>query len=74
MERATGGSARWIRITKDAVVERTYTVTELIEDNEYEFRVIALNKVGEGPPGPKSAPVKAKDPWGRSRSRMLRMG
>ena len=56
------------------MVERTYTVTELIEDNEYEFRVIALNKVGEGPPGPKSAPVKAKDPWGRSRSRMLRMG
>lgn len=44
--------------------EVTSVVTDLVEDTEYEFRIIAVNKVGEGPPGPKSKPVLAKDPWG----------
>jgi len=63
VERSTGQSARWIRVTKDPVPDATLTVTDLIEDNEYEFRVIAINKVGEGPCGPKSGIIKAKDPW-----------
>lgn len=45
--------------------ERTFAVKELIEDNVYEFRVYAVNKVGDGPVGPSSEPVTAKDPWGR---------
>ena len=57
-------SARWIRVNKSTTEQTTLTARELVEDTEYEFRVIAVNKVGEGPPGEKSKPVGAKDPWG----------
>ena len=60
----TKSSARWLRITKTAVTDLTYKVTDLIEDNEYQFRILAENKVGTGPPGPASDDVLAKDPWG----------
>jgi len=65
VERCTVPSARWMRVTREPVTEATFKVTQLMEDTQYEFRVIALNKVGESPPGPKSKPVLAKDPWGR---------
>ena len=39
-------------------------VTDLMEGNEYQFRVIAENKVGPGPEGPPSDTITAKDPWG----------
>ena len=35
----------------------------MVEGNEYQYRIVAENKVGEGPPGPPSQPVLAKDPW-----------
>ena len=66
IERCTGDSARWLRITKEPVEGLTYACTDLIEGTEYKFRVVALNKVGEGPAGPESAPFIAKDPWGMS--------
>ena len=65
IERSTTQSTRWLRVNKQPEPETTYEMTELIEDTEYEFRIVAVNKVGEGPPGPKSTPVKAKDPWGK---------
>ena len=34
-----------------------------MEGNEYQFRIVAENKVGEGHPGPASQPITAKDPW-----------
>jgi len=66
VERCLGQSNRWIRITKDPVPGLTFDVKELIEDNVYEFRVYAVNKVGDGPAGPSSEPVTARDPWGTS--------
>lgn len=67
VERSSGRTGRWIRITRDAITEKCcHRVTELIQDNEYQFRVIAMNKVGLGPAGPASEPVIAKDPWGKS--------
>lgn len=64
IERCTGDSARWLRITKEAVEGLTHSCTDLVEGTEYKFRVVAVNKVGESPPGPESAPFVAKDPWG----------
>ena len=34
-----------------------------VRRNKYEFCIIAINKIGEGEPGPKSQTVLAKDPW-----------
>ena len=65
IERAQKGSSRWLRVNKEPVPDKSHKVTDLIEDNEYIFRIVAVNKIGEGPPGPESKPVKAKDPWGR---------
>ncbi len=50
-------------MNKEPVPDMTHKVTDLIEDTEYVFRIVAVNKVGEGPPGPQSANVLAKDPW-----------
>ena len=63
IERAQTRSTRFLRCNKQPVPDTTYKVTDLIEDTEYVFRIVAINKVGEGPPGPQSANVKAKDPW-----------
>ncbi len=65
VERCTAGSSRWLRVNRDAVSDTTLKVPDLIEDTEYEFRVVAVNKIGEGPPGPKSAPITAADPWSK---------
>ena len=63
LDRRTAESSRWLRVTKDQIPELTHSVTDLIEDTEYVFRVVATNKIGEGPPGPESKPFVAKDPW-----------
>jgi len=63
---ASGRTARWIRITRDPIADRRTNVGELVEGNEYQFRILAENRVGAGPPGPESDRILAKDPWGES--------
>jgi len=65
VERCQASSARWLRVNKQAVAETTYEVKDLIEDTTYKFRIVAVNKVGEGPAGPESMPVLAKDPFNK---------
>lgn len=64
VERSMPESARWLRVTKDQVTELTYIDKDLIEEQEYQYRVLAVNKIGEGPPTEKSRTVLAKDPFG----------
>ena len=63
IERRLTSSQRWVKANKDTVSELTYKDTDLIEGNEYEFRICAENKVGVGPPSTPTPPVMAKDPW-----------
>ena len=65
VERRLTSSARWMKVNKDLVPELTFKAGDLIEDNEYEFRIMAENKVGVGPPSSPSKPVVAKDPYGK---------
>ena len=66
IERRVTNSQRWVKVNKDAAVtELTFTDKEVIEDNEYEYRIMAENKVGVGPPSSPSQPVTAKDPFGK---------
>ena len=53
-------SKKWVKVTKTLVTTESYTVTELLENNEYEFRVIAVNKVGPGAPSVGTSPIKIK--------------
>ena len=64
--RLTSGScwlaAKWKKSADVTEAE----VLDLVDGNEYEFRVSAENKVGQGAPSDPTAPVMAKDPWGKS--------
>ncbi len=53
------------QINKTPILECTFKTEDLIEESEYEFRIIAENKVGPGPPSSPSPPIKAKDPFGK---------
>jgi len=63
VERSLAASARWLRVNKQPVTELKLKVEELVEDNEYIFRVVAENKVGPGQPSEPTKPVMARDPW-----------
>jgi len=59
--RDSGRSDRWIHTTLQPVPDTRYKVTELVEGNEYQFRILAENSVAVGQPGPESDRVLAKD-------------
>jgi len=63
VERSLAARARWLRVNKQPVPDLKLKVEELVEDNEYIFRVIVENKVGPGEPSQPSKPVMARDPW-----------
>ena len=64
IERRLAASSRWLPAMKEAVTDLTTTLHDLVEGNEYEFRVIAENKAGQGAPSEPTKPVLAKDPGG----------
>lgn len=65
VEMRVSGNVRWVQASQNIKIpETSYKVTELMEGAEYEFRVMAENKAGLGPPSSPSQPVAAKDPIG----------
>ncbi len=56
---------RWTPVNEIPVMETTYKVTGLTTKNEYEFRVVAANKAGFGPPSDSSGVFLAKPPYGK---------
>uniref|UniRef100_A0A671FUY1 Immunoglobulin superfamily member 22 n=1 Tax=Rhinolophus ferrumequinum TaxID=59479 RepID=A0A671FUY1_RHIFE len=62
VERRKKGSNLWVPVNKDPIQDTKCTVDGLLEDTEYEFRVIAVNKAGPGHPSMPSNSVVAKDP------------
>ena len=67
LEKRLQGATRWSKVTKQTIAPETtqYVVEDLIEGSEYEFRVIACNKVGSSEPSAPSRMIVAKNPFGK---------
>ena len=59
VERRTGVAGRWVQL-KVKPMGTSMEVTDLYEDQKYEFRVSAENKIGAGKPSEPSAQITAK--------------
>lgn len=46
------------------IVSTMFTLSGLTPDVDYQFRIVAVNSIGESEPGPMSDPVTCKDPFG----------
>ncbi len=67
VERHIQGASRWSKVSKlmTAADVTQIIAEELVEGSEYEFRVIACNKVGQSEPSAPSRPIIAKNPFGK---------
>lgn len=67
IERKETSTDKWVRHNKTHITTTMYTVTGLVPDAEYQFRIIAQNDVGLSETSPASEPVVCKDPFGKQR-------
>ena len=56
---------RWVPVNPISIAETSFTVRDLVERSEYQFRILAENKAGFGPPSDSSAIKMAKSAYGR---------
>lgn len=66
VERHLQGASRWSKVNKllTAADVTQLIAEELVEGSEYEFRVIACNKVGQSEPSAPSRTIVARNPFG----------
>lgn len=64
VEKREKGRDQWVRVNRKPVTETTMKVPDLVEKNNYEFRVIAENRAGPGEASDASASFTAKAPFG----------
>lgn len=62
IEKRKKGSHTWAAVNQQPVSEKTWTVADLRQGAQYEFRVTAVAPAGLGEPGPPSDAVFARDP------------
>ena len=58
LEMREQGQSKWKRVPKDKSTDLSFPVKGCQVEKAYEFRVIAENKAGEGPPSQPSEPAK----------------
>jgi len=63
VERREATSDRWVRVNKVLTKSLSFVAQGLVEDAEYQFRVIAVSDVGEGEPSVATELVVCKDPF-----------
>lgn len=56
------GFGNWTAVNATPVAGTTFTVPNLIEDSEWEFRVVAVNDAGPGKPSKSTGPHRVRDP------------
>jgi len=52
----------WTPVNSSPVAGNTFTVPNLAENSEWEFRVVAVNDAGPGKPSKTTGPHKVRDP------------
>ncbi|XP_020762659.2 immunoglobulin-like and fibronectin type III domain-containing protein 1 [Odocoileus virginianus] len=62
IEKRKKGSHAWVAANQEPVLEKKWTVGDLRQGWQYEFRVTAVAPSGRGEPGPPSEAVFARDP------------
>ncbi|XP_045733018.1 immunoglobulin-like and fibronectin type III domain-containing protein 1 isoform X2 [Mirounga angustirostris] len=62
IEKRKKGSNTWTAVNAQPVPERRWTVADVRQGCQYEFRVTAVSPSGPGEPGPPSDAVFARDP------------
>nr|XP_035942557.1 immunoglobulin-like and fibronectin type III domain-containing protein 1 isoform X2 [Halichoerus grypus] len=62
IEKRKKGSNTWTAVNAQPVPERRWTVADVRQGCQYEFRVTAMSPSGPGEPGPPSDAVFARDP------------
>lgn len=65
VEKRQSYSTRWVPINKSPVAATTFTVRDVTEGDEYEFRVIAVNDAGAGNPSDSTGIVVPRDPYSK---------
>ena len=61
VEKRQGYSSKWSPVNKNPVPSPHYICKDLLQDEDYEFRVVAVNDAGNGPPSKTTGNVKTKD-------------
>jgi len=61
VEKRSNYSSRWVALNRAPVSSPTYTVRDLAEGDDVEYRVMAANEAGVGPPSDTSGVVTARD-------------
>ena len=56
--------AKWMTVNSTPVDSLTFTVPNLAEGSEWEFRVVAVNEAGPGKPSKSTGPHKVRDQVG----------
>lgn len=64
IEKKDANSDNWVRVNQAPTPAAIFNVANLIEEREYDFRVIAVNEAGESKPAATSRKVLVKDPKG----------
>ena len=65
VEKKESPVGRWTRANRVPTKETHFKVSDLMEDQKYEFRVSAENAAGVGKPSEVSLPRMAKAPYGK---------
>ncbi len=63
IERRQAYTSRWVKVNKTSTRDTMYKITDLLEDEEYEFRIVAENEAGLGKPSESTGTFKAQDPY-----------
>ena len=56
------GTGNWTPVNNAPVNGTSFTIPNLIEDTEWEFRVCAVNDAGPGKPSKSTGPHRVRDP------------